>query len=66
MVYSLRGIYNDALLKLVKEHVSGVVSHEIHVEEAKTRTYSGMINAQERLFVINSRILRKPRVKVLH
>ena len=59
-------IYNNALLKLEEEHVSGVMRHEVHVKEPEARCCSGLVDLHERLLVVNSRILRKPRVKVLH
>ena len=59
-------IYYNALLKLEKKHVSGVMSHEIHVQKAKTRVCSGFVDLHERFFVMNRRIFTQPRVEILH
>ena len=61
-----RAIYYDALLEFVKEHVSGVVSHEVHVQKAKARASSGLINLHERLLGIDGTVFIEPGVEILH
>ena len=61
-----RVIYDNALLKFEEEHVSGVVSHEIHVQKAIARTYSRLVDRQQRLLVVNGAVFVEPGVEILH
>ena len=42
------------------------MSHEIHVQKAKTRVCSGLVDLHQRFLVIDGGIFIQPRVEILH